>query len=251
MHYNRAMSRPPIIGITMDNDPDAPAPPRLRVSQPYIDAVAEAGGLPIALPQRAELAGEYVALCDGVILTGGDDPAMEPFGEATHPQARRIDAQRQQFELALLDALERVPAKPALGICLGMQLMALHAGGKLNQYLRDTLDDGAALHADGCAHAIVLNVENSVLLEPQTRNQTPETRNIYSHHRQAVADPGRLRTIATAPDGVIEAIDAPPGERPFYLGVQWHPERAEGDHADGPLNRGLIRRFVRAARATT
>lgn len=248
-YYNRAMLRPPVIGITMDNDTDAPPHPRLRVTCAYGDAVAAAGGLPVALPQRIELAHEYVNLCDAFLLTGGDDPAMELFGVTTHPQARPIDPQRQAFEFALLEALDRQPEKPTLGVCLGMQLMALHAGGTLNQYLADTLGDGAALHADGCAHPIIINAEDCLLHEPETKNQKPATSNVHSHHRQAIAAPGRLRTIATAPDGVIEAIDAPPTERPFYIGVQWHPERAEED-VDSPLNRGLIRRLVHAARAT-
>jgi putative glutamine amidotransferase len=66
---------------------------------------------------------------------------------------------------------------------------------------------------------------------------------IVSAHHQGVTDPGRLRTVALAPDGVIEAIDDP--KRPFYVGVQWHPERG-GDDA---LSLGLLRRFVDACRA--
>ena len=66
---------------------------------------------------------------------------------------------------------------------------------------------------------------------------------VVSSHRQAVDDPGSMRILATADDGVIEAIDIPAPERRFYLGVQWHPERG----GEGPLNRGLIRTFVEAA----
>ena len=246
----------PRIGITMDNEPAATEPvatepgagesgatdpARLRLARPYVDAVADAGGLPIPLPHRPELAAQYVALCDAVMLTGGDDPTMEPFGAPTHPRAKPIDAQRQAFELALLDALEAPAAhraKPALGICLGMQLMALHAGGALDQHLPDT-HDSAAAHQQRRRHALVFHVTDSIL--------DASAGDVVSHHRQAVRDPGRLRTVATAPDGIIEAVDAPRDERPFYLGVQWHPERG-GDDA---LNRGLIARLVHAARGPT
>ena len=68
---------------------------------------------------------------------------------------------------------------------------------------------------------------------------------VVSWHHQAVQDPGRLRVVAKAPDGVIEAIDDP--DRPFYLGVQWHPERATGAEASATcLNQSLIARFVAA-----
>ena len=63
---------------------------------------------------------------------------------------------------------------------------------------------------------------------------------VYSHHHQALADAGTLRVVATAPDGVIEAVQAP--DRPFYLGVQWHAERTE----DPGLGLELIRNLVRA-----
>jgi len=249
--------RLPRIGITVDNDPDAPAqgPARYRLSRPYVDAVTDAGGLPLLLPHVAALAHEYVALCDGLILTGGDDPTTEDFGAATHPEAHPIDPERQAFELALLDAAAQPCNKPVLGICLGMQLMALHAGGQLDQYLPETLGERAASHYKHQTHTITLHADDSVLINGQSSDardahhptHTGDKLHVVSHHRQAVIDPGALRTVARAPDGTIEAIDTPPDKRPFFLGVQWHPERGD----EGAVNRGLIRRLVHAARATT
>jgi len=248
--------RIPRIGITVDNDLDAPAngPGRYRLSRTYVQAVTDAGGLPLLLPHVAALAKEYVALCDALILTGGDDPTTEPFGSTTHPKAHPIDPDRQAFELALLDAAAQPCVKPVLGICLGMQLMALHAGGALNQHLPDTLGEQAATHWNHTPHTITLNLRDSVLINGHDSSPDTETApaptsqpTVISHHKQAVTNPGALRTVALAPDGTIEAIDAPPNERPFFLGVQWHPERGD----DGTINRGLIRRLVHAARATT
>ena len=67
------------------------------------------------------------------MFIGGDDPRTEPFGEPTHPKATPVEPERQAFETALLEELQRRPGAPVLGVCLGMQMMALHAGGKLNQ----------------------------------------------------------------------------------------------------------------------
>ena len=104
-------------------------PLRYEVRCAYAAAVVAAGGVPVMLPHEVELADDYVERCDGLLLTGGGDPTTEAFGEPTHPLADRIDPRRQAFELALLEAAEAGDT-PVLGVCLGMQLMALHAGGR-------------------------------------------------------------------------------------------------------------------------
>ena len=166
-----------------------------------------------------------VAQCHGLLLSGGDDPRMEAWGTTTHPRANPIASRRQEFELALLDALDSRPQVPVLGVCLGMQLMGLHAGGALDQYLPESLATAGA-HWGGVEHPVIGELADGL---------------VHSHHRQAIVDPGSLRVAATAPDGIIEAIES--RDRPFYIGVQWHPERT----ADETLGAGLIRRFVEAA----
>ena len=223
----------PVVGVTCDV-----ADGRARAKLGYAESIAGAGGVPVLLPPAPDeasapaLARAHAALCDAFVLTGGDDPIMEAFGEPTHPGATPVDPRRQASELALIDALRaHEPAKPVLGVCLGMQYMALVAGGALDQCLPETLDSHAE-HWDGRVHA--------VLPEPGT-DALPGGA-VHSHHRQAVRDAGRLRVVARAPDGVVEAVDDP--ARPFWLGVQWHPERSE----DGALGVGLFRRLVEAAR---
>ncbi|MCX5660201.1 MAG: gamma-glutamyl-gamma-aminobutyrate hydrolase family protein [Planctomycetota bacterium] len=231
----------PLIGITVDNKNDSATSNRYESSIHYSRGIALAGGLPLLLPQEPALAEEYVALCDGILLTGGSDPRMERFGKAMHPEAKPVDAGRQEFELAVLAALDRAAGKPALGVCLGMQFMALHAGGNLNQHLPETLAT-ATDHQRDNRHAIRVLAADSVVLREAGGAGASENAGgdltVVSWHHQAVNDAGRLRTVAVAPDGVIEAIDDP--SRKFYLGVQWHPERG----GDGRLNRDLLRRFV-------
>jgi len=232
----------PLIGMTADVTVEPNGRRRYRSAAAYSRAVTDAGGLAMVLPVEPTAAEPYAARCDAFILTGGDDPRTDLFGEPTHPKAEPIDQQRQAFELKLLAALTAFPEKPVLGICLGMQLQALHAGGRLDQHLPDLLGNAAAAHRDNRPHPIQWQVTDSVL-SPDARDAEGEAK-VVSNHHQAVSEPGGLRTVATAPDGVIEAIDDP--ARPFYAGLQWHPERGD---ADGPLSLRLIRRFVAAARS--
>lgn len=235
--------RPPLIGVTAHREPVGPRAASYESATAYIAAVVTAGGVPLILPHEAAFAGQYADLCDGFVLTGGDDCNTEPFGQPPHPKACLIPPERQTFELALLDALAERPSKPVLGICLGMQFMALHAGGRLDPHLPDTLgEEAAALHQTNRRHPLLpVGDDEAGWLKNAF---APDVRIVSSHH-QAVADAGSLRVLATAEDGTIEAVAAPSSERPFYLGVQWHPER---DNAD-PLTRQLFSRLVAATRA--
>ncbi|MBL1216116.1 MAG: gamma-glutamyl-gamma-aminobutyrate hydrolase family protein [Planctomycetes bacterium] len=214
--------RAPRIGITCDITTDpATGRRRYRCADHYAQAVTTAGGTPMLLPPLVDHCESYLSICDGFVFTGGDDPKMEPFGAPTHSQAALIDPHRQAFETALL---QQMPAtKPVLGVCLGMQMMALVAGGTLNQHLPDDWPTHAD-HADGKAHTVTFDTS---------------TVEVNSHHHQAVTAPGRnLAVVARAHDGLIEAIQD--HNRPFYLGVQWHPERM----GDGPAGLGLFAKLV-------
>lgn len=233
----------PLIGITVDNLENTAASGRYDVGIGYGRAVSDAGGTPLLLPHELTCVETYAALCDGLILTGGVDPDTSalptdwPGHAPLHPQARRMDPTRQAFELAMLEAWETAkPDGAVLGVCLGMQLLTLRHGGVLNQYMPDTHPEEVVNRHRKASHAIRVPVDDSVL--------QADSRLIVSHHQQAIADAGRLRVVATAEDGIIEAVDDP--SHPFRLGVQWHPERGD----DGPLSRGLIRRLVLAASPT-
>lgn len=212
-----------IVGITADVI-EHRGMPACRVMEAYAACVARAGGLPVILPARADLAPVYAECLDALVLTGGDDPIMEDFGVPTHPGATRVARVRQDFELALLRAWP--PEKAALGVCLGMQFMGLAAGGRLDQFLPETLTTAAG-HWDA-THAIV----------PESGWAFGGGR-VHSMHKQALADAGGLRVMARSEDGVIEAVGDP--GKPFYIGVQWHPERT----GEAGLGQALFDALVR------
>ena len=211
----------PLIGITPDIVEGA-----VSLSVNYINAVLKAGGVPLILPPRPELASRYIRICDAVILSGGDDVIMEDWGQKTHPEATPVERQRQDFDRSMLAALEESPDTPVLGICLGMQLMGLEHGARFEQHMPDTLKT-AAEHRHDALH----------LIEGQELQGK-----VTSHHHQALLDGGRLEVVARAHDAVVEGISDT--NRRFYLGVQWHPERTEEDQ----LGADLFRRLIKACR---
>jgi len=231
----------PRIGIAGDVDraplggDPAATEPRSCCRMSYVDAIVAGGGLPIVLPPVVEQIAAQLDAVDGVLLIGGDDPATEPFGAATDPRVTPVEPLRQRYDTALLQALAERPQVPVLGVCYGMQMMALMAGGSLDQHLPDTLGEAWRAHWH-VSHAIEVHEDSREWLLDSSGCET------YSRHRQAVADAGRLVVAGRAPDGTIEAVDDP--TRPFFTGVQWHPEKS----GNGPLGLGVYSVFVQACR---
>lgn len=189
----------------------------------YAGAVAEAGGAPVYLPIQPR-PGEIADRIDGLVIPGGDDiPPDVPYPESVRFDA--TPAEQIDFDRALLArALAR--GIPVLGICYGMQILALHHGGSLHHHI--PLDvPGAVDHALPQGEA-----RHPIRVEPGTRLEAAigaHPGSVNSSHHQAVASPGEgLRASARAADGVIEAIER--SDPPFCLGVQWHPERASRTH---------------------
>jgi len=236
------MSRPRI-GLTLDVDEAGLA---YRLPRAYAEAVAAAGGLPMPLIHQAALAAELLDLCDGLVVTGGAfDLPPELYGEPRRPACGPSRPERTAFELELV-RLALARDLPLLGVCGGMQLLAVARGGSLYQDL--AADLGLSGHEqphpkDAPSHPV--QVEAGTLLAglvgtgPLLVNST---------HHQAVRAPGRgVFVSAVAPDGVVEAIELP--ARRFALGVQWHPEavaRHEPRHA--AIYAGLVVAATRGAR---
>jgi len=202
----------------------------------YAEAVRRAGGEPVFVPIPSETAPVPVLAdrADGLLLPGGGDLDAEALGEPLHPSARPVPRRRWRADLALLAEADR-RGMPVLGICLGMQEMAVHRGGRIVQHLPD---EPAALLDHGRAgrprlwHPVEV-ASGTLLAALLGERASAGPLLVNSRHHQAVRDPGReMRISARAPDGVIEAVEDGRGGR-FFLGVQWHPEALVGPAAAG------------------
>ncbi|HKY57971.1 MAG TPA: gamma-glutamyl-gamma-aminobutyrate hydrolase family protein [Aeromicrobium sp.] len=196
----------------------------------YARAVEAAGGVPVLLPPSdPTVAVEVVDRLDGLVISGGADVAPQRYGEAPgeHTVSWRDD--RDAWELALLDAAD-ARELPVLGVCRGMQVMAVHAGGRLAQHVPEVV--GHERHNPGGATygATEIRLQAGSRIAALLPDGVVGT----CHHHQSVAEHPGFSAVAWADDGLLEAMEAP-GER-FRVGIQWHPEAAD----DARLFAGLV-----------
>jgi putative glutamine amidotransferase len=211
----------------------------------YLDAVLWAGGVPVVIPTHTPLdrVPDYFERIDGILLPGSPtdiDPSI--FGENPHPKLGKLLPERDALDFSLLRFAEQSDM-PVLGICFGAQSLNVFRGGKLVQDI-PAIVTAPVFHDDHgqpempARHVVRLKRESLV-----ARLAGSESMEVNSFHHQAVASPGKnLEVVATAPDGVIEAVEDPTGR--FFVGIQWHPER--GFHEDAFAQR-LFKAFVDAA----
>ncbi len=202
------------------------------VDADYARAIEVAGAVPLYLPLQDEPR-RALERVDGLLLPGGDDllpPSPYPDGVRFEP----VPELQLRFDRALLRAALEAQL-PVLGICYGMQLLALERGGALHYDIATDVPEAAEHQlADPTArHSIT--IEGDTLLAKLLGSDSPA---VNSAHHQAVADPGAgMRICARAADGLIEAIESTgPG---FALGVQWHPEKLAAAGGDA-LFAGLV-----------
>jgi putative glutamine amidotransferase len=230
----------PRIGITVDehDKPDYYMSPAA-----YATAVERAGGLPFLLPYQTDhaLIDEYLDVLDGILFSGGNDLDPAAYGQTPHPKAVRVNPSREAFEFALLSAAEK-RRLPTLGVCMGCQLMNVHRGGSLHQFLPDQARtpsiEHRAIGKTPSVHDVQLDM-TTTLGKAIGRGDIVAN----SYHKQAVDRLGRgLRVVATSPDRLIEAFEDP--SLPLFAAVQWHPERL----ADRPEHLAPFRLLVQTAR---
>lgn len=244
--------RAPIIGISMKtlagiDGAVASEPSSSVLGTRYIQAVADAGGLPWpipVLPEGVHHLRRVLAEVDGLLLPGGSDIAPTLYGGAPHPSMGGHDPARDASEAALVRWATDAHL-PVLGICRGMQFLNVARGGTLlpdisvavpaalkhDYFPSQGYDRGLLVHS---ARALPASKARWIL------GQAPVE--VNSLHHQAVETIGEgLAVTALSPDGVVEAMEDP--HHPFFMGVQWHPEEIQ----DRPDMRALLCAFVEAA----
>lgn len=208
----------PKIGIVVGPDWEG----KITLNRAYVEAVANAGALPVLLPvdDDGQVSTSYLEYIDGLLLPGGGDVDPLWFGQEPKPGTGAIFPERDQGEIRLVQEAEKRDL-PVLGICRGVQIINIALGGDIYQDLKEL--PSALKHMQEAprwypTHSV--RIEGGTLL---AQAYPAAERRVNSFHHQAVKNlaPG-FKACAWAADGVIEAIESP-GHR-FLLGVQWHPE---------------------------
>lgn len=229
----------PLVAIAMDA---GDRPDRYQLVCGYASAIELAGGMPWPIAYRTDLSliPQMLERAAGVMLTGGNDLDPALWGESRHPNAIPLEQDRQRFELAFLAEAER-RRLPILGVCLGCQVINVHRGGSLIQFLPDHPRAGALEHRKVGDQIF----RHDITIESDSRLARAIGRTLVSantYHKQAIARVGRgLCVTARAPDGIIEGVEDP--SFPLFVGVQWHPERL----LDEPEHLAVFRMLVEAA----
>ncbi|MFZ5478294.1 MAG: gamma-glutamyl-gamma-aminobutyrate hydrolase family protein [Myxococcota bacterium] len=211
----------PLVAVTCDRRDGGPAPegPRVRpkraevfVGEVVVQRLRAAGAHVVLLPPGDPGALDALRPA-GVVITGGHfDIHPRHYGQAVTARLDRVEEDRTALELALARrCVER--GTPVLGVCGGMQALAVALGGTLHQDIfgHEQLADPATP-----AHAILADPAWAALFGDA----------VNSTHHQAVDATGPLQVVARAPDGVVEAVAL--AGHPFCVGVQWHPELLDG-----------------------
>ena len=218
---------------------------RSGVNSAYLTSVIAAGGIPLVLSPLigADHAGAALDGLDALLLTGGEDADPSLYGAAPSPHLGTVSRERDLFELALF-AAARERQMPVLGICRGIQLINVAAGGSLWQDL-PTERPGDVNHNPATPRA---TAAHGIRVLPDSRAADALGRlefDANSFHHQAVRDLGHgLVATAWAADGLIEAVELAAGDG-WVLAVQWHPEDMTG-RAESPAT-GLFRALMAQA----
>ncbi|HCF48831.1 MAG TPA: peptidase C26 [Syntrophomonas sp.] len=220
----------PVIGITCDVFAENG---QLTLRRQYLDAVVQAGGIPVVLPpmQEMSLVSGSLNICQGLLLSGGGDLDPSYWGELPSPALGHISPVRDYFEIALT-RMALASGRPVLGICRGIQVLNVAAGGTLCQDLQTGMSHQQNAPRNHLFH--------DIFIEKQSRlgriYQASRMRVNSFHHQAAKRLAPGFAVTALSPDGTIEAIEFESG---FALGVQWHPEDL-GDFASKALFEAFI-----------
>lgn len=236
--------KPPLIGITTYRTTNQYGNPILALGENYIQAVSQAGGLPVLIPLGLadDQLTSLLSRLDAIIFSGGGDIAPDIFGLELTPEVKSVDPDRDRVEIHLLrDAVS--DNLPFLGICRGLQVINVALGGTLYTHIADQHPQALKHNyfpdwpRDHLAHPVCVDRDSRLaeILEAD------EIQTNSLHHQGIWTLAPQLKATAWSPDGLIEGIELP--NHPFGLAVQWHPEWML---TSAPM-RALFRAFVEIA----
>lgn len=198
----------------------------------YAEKVIAAGGLPVVIAPMPDAdlawAAQVLSLLDGLIISGGADVEAVRYGATSDSSAQEARPDRDGSELALATVSRGIDL-PTLGICRGMQVMAVEAGGALIQHLPDVVGHEGHSPSPGVWSSHRVMTEPGTLLAQILGAEVT----CPTYHHQGVATAPGYDVVARAEDGVIEGLHDPVAR--WRLGVQWHPEQGEDPRLFGAL----------------
>jgi len=219
-----------------------------RKIEDYRQAVLHVGG-DVRIVDSTMTADAALEGVDGLMLTGGDDVEPSRYGEPAHAKTVAADSERDEFEIELVRAA-RTRRLPIFAICRGIQVLNVACGGTLVQDIPSEIGSGVRHSLTvppntpyAFAHEVWVE-QDSLLARLLGDRVNADSCEVNSRHHQAVKDiAAGFRVSATAPDGVVEAIED--ASLPFCLGVQWHPENFWRTGEFRPLFEGFLEAAAR------
>lgn len=220
----------PIIGITCYVEPATrgvwSSMPHALLPYTYVRKIESAGGIAVLIPPRldadAALARAVLSRLDGLMLAGGVDVEPSRYAATPHPSVQEARPDRDALELALAEVTRELDT-PVLGVCRGMQVMAVAAGGTLEQHLPDMVGHDRHSPAPGVYGTHSVRTVQGTMVSAVLGQEV----DVPSYHHQSVASHPDYVPAAWAPDGTLEAMERPASR--FRLAVQWHPEAGPDD----------------------
>ena len=231
-------SSAPFIGITTYHRNENNA---FTLPAEYVDSIRRAGGIPILVPPGENQLDKLLSHLDGLILSGGGDVDPTLYGGQPHQTVYNVSPERDNSEAAIVSKIVE-SGMPMLCICRGLQVLNVALGGTLIEHIPDVVGEEVphrALPRNPVMHPV--QVQSDSKLGRVLQSEQVET---ASWHHQALdrVAPG-LEVVATAPDGILEALEMP--HHPWLVAVQWHPELTA---ADDPVQQRLFDTLVEVAR---
>ncbi len=223
----------PLIGITTYG---RNAEDRYHLPAEYVGAVRAADGLPVLLPPGETNIADVLLSLDGLIFAGGGDIDPSRYNGEKHPEIKRVDQERDQFEFALAEAVLKSEL-PVLGICRGQQLLNIATGGTLVEHLPDHYGEKVIHRRENGK-----DIDHDVSVTAESRLAEivgADAISTKSMHHQGIAKIGdNWNVVAVSEDGVVEAQEH--CLHPWMVAVQWHPEMAVEQPAQLALFSALI-----------